>query len=212
VRAACPACRPAGPCAAARGPVRAGSRSRRAVNDRCGWCASREEGTHDPTVGPAPQAAGRRVPPAGDQLLPAAAAAEGKAAKTVRTYTEAVQWFAAACLLAKAAAGGRTCAGATSSSGSPGCWSTTAPRTPATSSALQQFFKWLAGEEDIPDPWPGRGHRPSPTGPSRLRRRRASPVGAENLRHLGRCSADRGWLRSRVRGPGGQVLVRPEMG
>jgi hypothetical protein len=25
-------------------------------------------------------------------------AAEGKAAKTIRTYTEAVQWFAAACL------------------------------------------------------------------------------------------------------------------
>ena len=30
-------------------------------------------------------------------------AAEGKAAKTVRTYTEAVQWFAAAHLLAQAA-------------------------------------------------------------------------------------------------------------
>jgi hypothetical protein len=33
-------------------------------------------------------------------------AAEGKAAKTVRTYTEAVQWFAAAHLLRRR---GRTC-------------------------------------------------------------------------------------------------------
>ncbi len=64
-------------------------------------------------------------------------AAEGKAAKTVRTYTEAVQWFAAAHLLTEAGwtrweEAGRqdvqqwmVC----------GCWSGTAPHTPATSSA-----------------------------------------------------------------------------
>ena len=64
-------------------------------------------------------------------------AAEGKAAKTVRTYTEAVQWFAAARLRPgewpHRLGGGpeaRTCR-----SGSSGCWAGTAPRTPATSSA-----------------------------------------------------------------------------
>jgi site-specific recombinase XerD len=84
-------------------------------------------------------------------------AAEGKAAKTVRTYTEAVAWFAAAHLI---------------------------PRTSCTSwdqvtchdvqrwlvhllsrysdayasnqfRALQQFFRWLADEEKLPDPMAG---------------------------------------------------------
>ena len=75
-------------------------------------------------------------------------AAEGKAAATVRTYTEAVQWFAAARLLAEA-----------------GCsrWADAGKRdvqhwvawlldrySAAYASnqfrALQQFFKWLAAE------------------------------------------------------------------
>jgi integrase/recombinase XerD len=84
-------------------------------------------------------------------------AAEGKAPKTVRTYTEAVQWFAAAHLLAVA---GRT------------RWEEAARRdvqewivwllgrySPAYASnqfrALQQFFKWLAAEEEVPDPAAG---------------------------------------------------------
>jgi integrase/recombinase XerD len=84
-------------------------------------------------------------------------AAEGKAAKTIQTYTEAVTWFAAACLL-------------------PGTSHTRwedadrqdvqrwiagllARHSPAYASnqyrALQQFFKWLAAEDDIPDPMAG---------------------------------------------------------
>jgi integrase/recombinase XerD len=79
-------------------------------------------------------------------------AAEGKAAKTIRTYTEAVQWFAAAGLQ-----DGR------------GCWEQVTSRdiqrwmawllgrySAAYASnqyrALRQFFKWLAAEDQLPDP------------------------------------------------------------
>ena len=81
-------------------------------------------------------------------------AAEGKAAKTVRTYTEAVQWFAAAYLRRE---GNRT------------CWEEVRKRdvqewvawllrrySAAYASnqyrALQQFFRWLAVEERDPGP------------------------------------------------------------
>jgi integrase/recombinase XerD len=84
-------------------------------------------------------------------------AAEGKAAKTIRTYTEAVQWFAAASLPSR--------------SGRPG-WEQVASCdiqrwmawlldrcSPAYASnqyrALQQFFKWLAAEDQLPDPMAG---------------------------------------------------------
>jgi integrase/recombinase XerD len=84
-------------------------------------------------------------------------AAEGKAATTVRTYTEAVRWFAAACLTADA---GRS------------RWEEVGKQdvqrwmawlldhySAAYASnqfrALQQFFKWLAGEDEIPDPMAG---------------------------------------------------------
>jgi site-specific recombinase XerC len=84
-------------------------------------------------------------------------AAEGKAAKTVRTYTEAVQWFAAAHLLQET---GQT------------RWEDVRIRdvqewmvwlldrySAAYASnqfrGLQQFFKWLAAEEEIPDPMAG---------------------------------------------------------
>jgi hypothetical protein len=50
-------------------------------------------------------------------------AAEGKAAKTIRTYTEAVRWFAATCLPGHARrASWRRSAARTSSSGWRGCW------------------------------------------------------------------------------------------
>jgi site-specific recombinase XerD len=81
-------------------------------------------------------------------------AAEGKAAKTIRTYTEAVQWFAAARL--------------------PGCarweqvdgqdiqrwmaWLLGRYSTAYASNqyrALQQFFKWLAAEDELPNPMAG---------------------------------------------------------
>jgi site-specific recombinase XerD len=93
-------------------------------------------------------------------------AAEGKAAKTVRTYTEAVQWFAAAHLLQET---GRT------------RWEEVRRKdvqewmvwllerySPAYASnqfrALQQFFKWLADEEETPDPMAGLRPRPFPRG------------------------------------------------
>ncbi len=81
-------------------------------------------------------------------------AAEGKAAKTVRTYTEAVQWFAAAHLIRRT---------------SHIRWDQVSGHdvqrwlvhlltlySDAYASnqfrALQQFFRWLAEEEQIPDP------------------------------------------------------------
>ena len=83
-------------------------------------------------------------------------AAEGKAAKTVRIYTEAVQWFAARLLRET----GRTrweevrrqdvqewivwLLGQYSSAYASNQFR-----------ALQQFFKWFAAEEEIPDPMAG---------------------------------------------------------
>ena len=84
-------------------------------------------------------------------------AAEGKAAKTIRTYIEAVQWFAAAGLHEHADRGG---------------WEQVTSRdvqrwmawllgrysTAYASNqyrALQQFFKWLAAEDQLPDPMAG---------------------------------------------------------
>jgi site-specific recombinase XerD len=84
-------------------------------------------------------------------------AAEGKAAGTVRTYTEAVQWFAAAHLRRRTGLAG---------------WERVSRQdvqewvawllgrySAAYASnqfrALQQFFKWLAAEDDIPDPMAG---------------------------------------------------------
>ena len=81
-------------------------------------------------------------------------AAEGKAAKTIRTYTQAVQWFAAARLPGRAS------------------WEQVSSRdiqrwmawlldrySSAYASnqyrALQQFFKWLAAEDQLPDPMAG---------------------------------------------------------
>ena len=80
-------------------------------------------------------------------------AAEGKAAKTIRTYTEAVQWFAARL---------------------PGraswehvdrqdiqqwmAWLLDRYSSAYASNqyrALQQFFKWLAAEDELPDPMTG---------------------------------------------------------
>jgi hypothetical protein len=84
-------------------------------------------------------------------------AAEGKAARTVRTYTEAVRWFAAAHLGRQA-----------------GCtrweqvgrqdvqrwivWLLERYSSAYASNqyrALQQFFRWLAAEEELPDPMGG---------------------------------------------------------
>jgi len=81
-----------------RGPARI--ENCRAGADLLGGGARGEKGEdHDRTSVPVPagQAAGRWVLAAGDRLVRAAPGfSGGKAARTVRTYTEAVQWFAAA--------------------------------------------------------------------------------------------------------------------
>jgi len=91
-------------------------------------------------------------------------AAEGKAAKTIRNYVEAVQWFAAACLRRQTL---RT------------RWEQVDGQdierwmvhllgrySHAYASnqyrALQQFFKWRAAEEELPDPM-ARLHPPKVT-------------------------------------------------
>src|ERR1039457_3440668 len=78
-------------------------------------------------------------------------AAEGKAAKTIRTYTEAVQWFAAARLPGQAS---------WEQVGSQQWMTWLLDRySNAYASnqyrALQQFFKWLAAEDELPGPMEG---------------------------------------------------------
>jgi integrase/recombinase XerD len=83
-----------------------------------------------------------------------ALAAEGKAAKTVRNYTEAVQWFAAAHLIPQT-----FCTRWEQVSGQDVQWWVVWLLSRYSDSytsnqyrALQQFFKWWAGEEELPDP------------------------------------------------------------
>ena len=84
-------------------------------------------------------------------------AAEGKAAKTVRTYTEAVEWFAAVHLLTQAGRTGWEQVGKQDVQQ----WMVwlldrySAAYASNQFRALQQFFKWLAAEEEIPDPMAG---------------------------------------------------------
>jgi len=83
-------------------------------------------------------------------------AAEGKAPATVRTYTEAVQWFAAR-LLADTGCSRWQEAGRQDVQE----WIVwllerySAAYASNQFRALQQFFKWLAAEEEIPDPMAG---------------------------------------------------------
>jgi len=84
-------------------------------------------------------------------------AAEGKAAKTVRTYTEAVQWFAAARLLRETS---RTRWEEVGKQDVQEWIVSLLDRYSAAYASnqfrgLQQFFKWLAAEEEIPDPMAG---------------------------------------------------------
>ena len=81
-------------------------------------------------------------------------AAQGKAPKTVRTYTEAVQWFAAAHLIPRTA-----CTRWDQVQGHDvrrwmvwllGLYSDAYASNQYR--ALQQFFKWLVEEDELPDP------------------------------------------------------------
>jgi site-specific recombinase XerD len=80
--------------------------------------------------------------------------AEGKSPKTVRTYVEAVQWFAAAPL---APAGGRGDWSAVTAE-DVNIWLVRLLDTYSDSyannqfRALQQFFKWHAEDEEVPSP------------------------------------------------------------
>jgi Phage integrase, N-terminal SAM-like domain len=115
-------------------------------------------------------------------------AAEGKAVKTVRTYTEAVQWFAAAHLRRK---------------GNCSCWEEVKKRDVQEwvawllgrysaayarnqYRALRQFFKWLAGEEDIPDPMAG-------LKPPRVTGKPVPVFTGDELRRLERACTGRGF-------------------
>jgi site-specific recombinase XerD len=119
-------------------------------------------------------------------------AAEGKAARTVRTYTEAVQWFAAAHLLREPGQAG---------------WREVSRQdvqewvvwllgrySPAYASnqfrALQQFFKWLADEEEIPDPMAG-------LRPPRVPDKPVPVFAAEELPRLERACAGRSFQQRR---------------
>lgn len=84
-------------------------------------------------------------------------AAEGKALKTVRTYTEAVAWFAAAHLIPRT----RCTLWEEVSAHDVQRWMvhllTRYSDAYASNQfrALQQFFRWLATEEQLPDPMAG---------------------------------------------------------
>ena len=84
-------------------------------------------------------------------------AAEGKAAKTIQTYTEAVRWFAATCLPGRASQA--SWEQVTSQDIQQWmAWLLDRYRTAYASNqyrALQQFFKWLAAEDELPDPMAG---------------------------------------------------------
>jgi site-specific recombinase XerD len=116
-------------------------------------------------------------------------AAEGKAAKTIRTYTEAVQWFAAARLTGQVS------------------WEQVTSRdiqrwmawlldrySPAYASnqyrALQQFFKWLAAEDELPDPMAG-------LAPPRVADKLVPVFTAEELTRLEQACAGRSFTQRR---------------
>jgi integrase/recombinase XerD len=83
-------------------------------------------------------------------------AAEGKAAKTIRTYTEAVQWFAAALSGQVGWAGWDQVTSRDIQQWM--AWLLGRYSTAYASNqyrALQQFFKWLAAEDQLPDPMAG---------------------------------------------------------
>jgi integrase/recombinase XerD len=111
-------------------------------------------------MNPVESRARRRKPLASGMFQPEissfrlALAAEGNAAKTVRNYTEAVQWFAAGHLIPHT-----FCTRWEQVSGQDIQWWMVwllARYSDSYASnqyrALQQFFKWWAGEEELPDP------------------------------------------------------------
>ena len=99
-------------------------------------------------------------------------AAEGKAAKTIQTYTEAVQWFAAAGLQASRGGWEQVTSGDIQQwmAWLLGRYSTAYASNQYR--ALQQFFKWLAAEDQLPDPGAAHGASVSAGSAARCRNRR----------------------------------------
>ena len=119
-------------------------------------------------------------------------AAEGKAVKTVRTYTEAVQWFAAAHLRRE---GNRTRWEEVRKQDVQEWVAWLLGRYSAAYAsnqyrALQQFFRWLAGEEEIPDPMGG-------LKPPRVPEKPVPVFTGEELPQLKRTCAGRGFQERR---------------
>jgi site-specific recombinase XerD len=84
-------------------------------------------------------------------------AAEGKAAKTIKTYTEAVRWFAATCL-PRHASRARWEQVSSQDIQRWMAWLLDRYSTAYASNqyrAPQQFFKWLAAEDELSDPMAG---------------------------------------------------------
>ena len=117
-------------------------------------------------------------------------AAEGKAAKTIRTYTEAVQWFAAARLQADRASWEQV----TSRDIQQWmAWLLGRYSTAYASNqyrALQQFFKWLAAEDQLPDPMAG-------LAPPRVPAKLVPVVTSEELTRLERACAGHSFVQRR---------------
>ncbi len=147
-----------------------------AVTLTCGWCAQQEEKT---MTAPRPRSGQPKRLDAGRFQAEISSfrlhlAAEGKAAKTVRTYTEAVQ-FAAAHLLEKT----RRTGWEQASGQDVQEWMVRLLDRYSSAYAsnqyrgLQQFFKWLAAKRNSPTRWPGCSHRTSPSALSRSSPRRS---------------------------------------
>jgi integrase/recombinase XerD len=120
-------------------------------------------------------------------------AAEGKAAKTIRTYTEAVQWFAAAGLISR---GSRASWKQVSSEDIQRwmAWLLDRYSTAYASNqyrALQQFFKWLAAEDELPDPMAG-------LAPPRVADKLVPVFTPGELSRLERACAGRGFAQRRA--------------
>jgi site-specific recombinase XerD len=116
-------------------------------------------------------------------------AAEGKAVKTIRTYTEAVQWFAAARLPGRAdweQADSRDIQQWMA-------WLLARYSSAYASNqyrALQQFFKWLAAEDELPDPMAG-------LQPPRVTGKLVPVFTGEELTRLDHASAGRSFAQRR---------------
>ncbi len=119
-------------------------------------------------------------------------AAEGKAAKTIQTYTEAARWFAATFLPGQA--------GRASWEQVDSCdiqrwmaWLLDRYSSAYASNqyrALQQFFKWLAAEDQLPDPIAG-------LQPPRVSQKLVPVFTSQELRRLEQACAGRSFAQRR---------------